>query len=192
MHRGTGRGGTGHRRSRPQGNRDLALRAAEAAEGEDVSWTKLADEFDDHPKIVSLSPVAELVQVRALIYANRFRTDGHVPAGAMSKLLRGSERLRLDGRKISAEDVVQELLDAGVWEKNGGPGWLVHDFLDYQFSKAQLEAQSETKRESGRKGGLRSGQARGRSNERLAEPQQRPSTVLPVWLPGAQAKVKQA
>lgn len=128
-----------------------------------MTWTKLDDGFDDHPKILGLSLVAEIVQVRALLYANRFRTDGHIPAGAMSKLLRGSERLRLDGRKIAAEDVVQELLEAGVWEKNGAPGWLVHDFHDFQPSKASLEERNEKKRAAGQKGGIRSGQARARN-----------------------------
>ncbi len=125
-----------------------------------MTWTRLDDGFDDHPKILALSAPAELLQVRALLYSNRFRTDGHVPAAALSKLTRGFDRLRVDGKGIHADDLVDQLLAAHVWEKNGPSGWTIHDFATYQPTKAKLAELSAQKAAAGKLGGQRSGEAR--------------------------------
>jgi hypothetical protein len=128
-----------------------------------MTWTRLDDGFDDHPKILALSVPAELLQIRALLYANRYRTDGHVPAAAMSKLTRGFNRLRVDGKGIQDDDLVDQLLAAGVWERNGSAGgWFIHDFSQYQPTKAKLAELSEKKAAAGKLGGQQSGVARGK------------------------------
>src|SRR5260370_32671440 len=111
-----------------------------------MTWTRLDDGFDDHPKILTLSAPAELLQIRALLYSNRYRTDGHVPAAAISKLTRGFHRLRVDGKRIHDEDLVDHVLDAGLWERNGSAGgWFIHDFSQYQPTKAKLAELSAQK-----------------------------------------------
>ena len=113
-----------------------------------MTWTKLDENFPLHPKILAAGPVAELLQIHALIYCNRLGTDGLVPASAVRHLIHVPERRP-----------VQKLVELGIWEVVDG-GYQIHDFLDYQPSRAEVEAKRKQKASAGQAGGLASGKAR--------------------------------
>lgn len=125
-------------------------------------------EFLTHPKTVSVSPLAQLLFIRSIIYAARHLTDGFIPAGALtyltcdlrtySKTLAGplaesyqhtSEQYEL----VDMEGLISELESVGWWMKITG-GYDVHDFLEYQLSRRQVHQLSEKHKQSGKKGGL--------------------------------------
>lgn len=115
-----------------------------------MTWVKLDDHFADHPKILGLSDSAYRAYVDGLCYCTRYLTDGKITAAPLKRLARGK--------------IVTELVSAGLWEQNGD-GVNVHDYLEYQFSRSEIEATRLQRVEAGRSGGLRSGEAR---SKRLA------------------------
>jgi hypothetical protein len=119
-----------------------------------MTWVRLDDDTPDHPKYLSfgdLAPLALALQVRALCYANHYLTDGHVPAGALPQLLRGFAPCQPDTGEVI--DWPALMVDAGIWETNGGAGYVIHDYATYQRSKAQVEADREVRRAAARAGG---------------------------------------
>jgi hypothetical protein len=95
-----------------------------------VTWLKLDDNLDGHPKVLELSEVESWRWVRALLYCSRHETDGRVPAPV------------LRGLKLK----VARLLELGLLEERDGE-LFVHDFLKYNPSRAQLEGDRKRWRE---------------------------------------------
>lgn len=97
-------------------------------------WVKTDDEMADHPKILraaeTVGDSALATMVAALGYCNRKLTDGRVPAAAVRGLTHHAR----------PKVVAQALVDAGLWEPVDG-GYQVHDFHEYQPSKADVEAE---------------------------------------------------
>lgn len=122
-----------------------------------MPWGKLDDTLYDHPKVELLAdqegdPPASWkvvgigVLTLAISWCNRHLTDGHIPLRQIAKLA----DLTVD----EAQLVVEALVDVGQLERNGTPnGYLIHDFLQYSKSKAQVLRERATKTESGRLGG---------------------------------------
>lgn len=105
-----------------------------------MTWVKLDDALPEHQKLVDLSDRAFRVHITALCYCNRLLTDGHIKRGA----------LRIVG---ASPRHVTELVAAGLWDANGAGGWIVHDYLDYQPSKADVEKAHTDKQRAGSAGG---------------------------------------
>lgn len=88
------------------------------------------DGYMFHPKVVEVGPWAELLDRRAIEHCAKNETDGLVTRSA----------LKLIGRSIpKVAERVTALLEVGRWTMNDGGGYLVHDFLKYNPSKAQKE-----------------------------------------------------
>jgi hypothetical protein len=49
---------------------------------------------------------------------------------------------------------VAELVASGVWDENGADGWKIHDYLDYNPSKAELDGLAATRSEAGKAGAM--------------------------------------
>lgn len=94
-----------------------------------MTWVRIDDHFDEHPKIAALSDAAVAVFVAGLAYCNRNLTDGFIPSAI------GLGKLRFcDGNPIP---VLRELEASGMFEECEG-GWHIHDYLDYQPTREQV------------------------------------------------------
>lgn len=105
------------------------------------------------------------MQVAALCYSNRELTDGFVPRAIARRLLdwsaedeagrrwRISRVSGMSGDDVDAEWVIGLLLDAGMWHETAG-GYRIHDYDEYQPSKADVLELSAKRSAAGRKGGL--------------------------------------
>jgi len=116
-----------------------------------MTWVKLDDGFDDHPKIRALwmsCPPAVGLHVMALAYCARNLTDGLVHAWYVAE--KAPEKKRRDL-------LIQALENAGLWHPKDD-GWELHDFLDYNPPASQVlekrRVDSERKRR-GRQRGIR-------------------------------------
>jgi hypothetical protein len=107
-----------------------------------MSWVKLDDNWDWHPKLVRASEIAQWLWIKCLTYACKFETDGNVPSAAVSKM------------HPKAGALVNELVDVGLFRKTDS-GIVIHDFLDWNFSRA--ERAEERKRANDRKFKSRAG-----------------------------------
>ena len=115
-----------------------------------MAWAKVCDTLHSHPKARRAGLPALGLHLLALSYCGAYLTDGFVDQPWLDERLRGRER-RLPG----------QLVDAGLWEPAEG-GFLVHDFLDLNPSREEIERRRRDRADAGRKGGL--AKAAGSSN----------------------------
>lgn len=80
-----------------------------------MTWTRLSDTFTDRPDLLACSRSARLLHVEALVWCNRFLTDGSIPRAALPRLTDAED----------AEADVAELVAAGLWTSDEGGGWRV-------------------------------------------------------------------
>lgn len=97
-----------------------------------MSWVRLDDQFTDHPKIVQAGPLAGWLYICGLTYANRYLTDGRIPAAQVRRLA------DVDG----ADELAARLVAAGLWEVVDG-GYQIHDYLEYQPSADTVRKERE-------------------------------------------------
>jgi len=115
-----------------------------------MSWVKIDDRAPEHRKQLAAGAVASWLWVCGLAYANRQPArDGFVPTAVLPMLY------PIPGVAKQAE----RLVDAGLWERVDG-GFQIHDYLDFQPSRTEVEQASARKAAAGRVGGRKSGEAR--------------------------------
>lgn len=137
-----------------------------------MTWVKIDDAFSEHPKMAAVGPVGWGVWLAGLAYCNRNLTDGFIPR-AIADGIGGSwtieeqydsevvvwqlERGRMTsdvtgyGRNLDAVWIVGILVQYGLWDEVDG-GYRVHDFADYQPTKAEVLAARAKKVKAGRAG----------------------------------------
>ena len=124
-----------------------------------MAWVRIDDEFGEHPKVVAAGPLAVAIQIKAKCYASRNLTNGFIPSDVVSSFLSGFEALRI-GRKPALDvDWPAYMIDKGLWELAPG-GYNIHDYLDYNPSKAEVLERRAKRQASGQAGGRASAQAR--------------------------------
>lgn len=124
-----------------------------------MAWVRLEDTFPEHPKIAEVGGDAAWLHVCGIAYCNRNLTDGFIPDGALGQL---SDRR-------SPRKLAQKLDAVGIWHRDPDRrGYVVHDYLDYNPTRAEVEAERAKKHEvkvnAGRLGGVASGVARRKHN----------------------------
>lgn len=100
-----------------------------------MPWVKLDDQFADHPKIIQAGPLAGWLWACGIAYANKYLTDGFIPYAQVRRLADVTDYA--DPYVLAAK-----LVEVGLWEQVDG-GYLVHDFLEYNPSAAQVKADRE-------------------------------------------------
>src|SRR6476619_7621329 len=65
----------------------------------------------------------------------------------------GGQRGGCESQRCNCGDDRRHLVEAGIWEPVKG-GWQIHDYLEYQPSKEEIQSLSNKRRENGRRGGL--------------------------------------
>jgi hypothetical protein len=108
-----------------------------------VPWVRIDDGLASHPKVLAAwtqNPASIGLWTLGAAWSARHRTDGHVAAAFVSSLIPG---------KAKRERAVAPLVDAGLWMPNG-TGWLIHDWSDYNGTRAELSAARKVARRTGR------------------------------------------
>lgn len=120
-----------------------------------MTYARLDDIFPEHPKVAALSDRAFRVHVRGICYSAKVLSDGFVPQ-ALAKQWGAAS--------------VRSLVSEGLWSVENG-GYLIHDYLDYNPSRSQVEGKRAA--DSNRKRG-------GIAAESDATPHARSRTPLPT------------
>ena len=110
-----------------------------------MTWVKLDENMVDHPKVAQLSDRAFRLHICGISYSNRHLTDGSIPIQIAHKLV-----------TPRAAHYAAELVTAGVWEQKDPTTYFVHDYGDYQPSKAEVLELRQKRADAGRIGGKRS------------------------------------
>lgn len=142
-----------------------------------MPWVRIDEDFYLHPKVRKAGTDAMALHVAALCYCNHYLTDGYLPSTVLPSLL-------LFEHGQQPEDVARRLVEAGMWEKAPG-GYVIHDYLDYQPSRAEALAERERKKRAGSRGGQARAQAQSKQTLK-----QNSSTLLANGQAEGQAKLK--
>jgi hypothetical protein len=117
-----------------------------------MSWVRLDDHFDEHPKILRAGALGAALWTKTLAYCNRQPArNGFIPLEKVKSYRDADLR---DPTKIAAR-----LVAAGLWEEAEG-GYRIHDYHDFQPTVEDAERLSTKRATAGRRGGVRSGEAR--------------------------------
>ena len=109
-------------------------------------YIAVAQELFRHPKWRRISKDARLWLLELWGYCNEFRTDGMVHRSMLEE----------EGVKVS-----KELLDAGWVEITADPDeFYMHDYLEHQPSRTEIEQRMKEAREAGKRGGEKSNHVR--------------------------------
>lgn len=103
-----------------------------------MTWVRIEDGMVEHPKIAGLSDRAFRLHVEAICYSTRMLTDGEISVGI--------------ARRLGTPKSVKELVTAGAWDELVDGGYQIHDYLDYQLSREEVETLREQKAAAGRAG----------------------------------------
>lgn len=136
-----------------------------------MSWAKLDDRFDDHRKVKRVwlaCPQALGLHVMALTYCTRHETDGLVDREYVTEKAPAAKK---------RDAMTTALVTAGLWDEDPD-GWRIHDFLDYNPSRADLD--EKRRKDADRKARGRDTQSAQRPGGVRAESERNPSSVRDV------------
>jgi hypothetical protein len=109
-----------------------------------MTWLNIDDQMPEHPKIVALTDGAFRLHVSAIAYANRYLTDGIIQAEVITRLIPKY-------RKAYVDELVQRM----VWVEVMPGVYEIHDYLDWNKSRAEVEKRRAARADGGRKGAYR-------------------------------------
>jgi hypothetical protein len=128
-----------------------------------MAWFALDDGFDTHPKVRKAGNAAVGLFVRLGVHATRHLTEGHLDGDIV--------------RRYGTEPNVRKLIAVGMLHPHGHDclrcdqpaegGYVIHDYLDYNKSRAQIEAAREAARKRQNRGRET---ARSNRESRVSEP----------------------
>lgn len=116
-------------------------------------WMRIDVHYFNHPKVIQLHPLAQLLYLRAVGYCKLHLTDGLLSTPAIRSIacdlaasIEGADVLRtIDGW-------VSQMVLSGLFERTDS-GISIHDFLEWNNSKQEVEFISHLRGKSGSKGG---------------------------------------
>ena len=106
-------------------------------------WARFTLDFADSPKIACLSDSAFRTLVEMILYSQRLLTDGVIRADVARK--------RWPSESLS-ELLSNDSANPSLHEENGN--LIIHDFLDHQESREEIESRKRRNQANGRRGGL--------------------------------------
>lgn len=112
-----------------------------------MAWLRVDDRVRTHPKLVQAGPEASWFWFCGICYSREHLTDGFIPAGILPSLAPGVR----NGKALAAK-----LVGVNLWHAAEG-GYQIHDFLDWNPSRADVQAQrrADAERKAASKGGAR-------------------------------------
>src|SRR5512138_1642524 len=108
-----------------------------------MPWAMFDDGIATHPKFVDRAPAAKLVFMLSIVYCNRELTDGELsPSARLIIFAQAGEDVL-----TCAKSITSELIAAGLWDERGG-AIHVHDYLQWNRSRAQVLAERQHRQEA--------------------------------------------
>jgi len=110
-----------------------------------MSWVKIDDQMFSHPKVLEAGNAAVGLWLRLLSWAAAHGTDGQIPAAVPGMFTKSTRR------------DLKSLTRAGLLDESPcGHGWVIHDYLDWNPSAAEVEEKrehiSKVRSQAGKKG----------------------------------------
>ena len=103
-----------------------------------MGWARFDDKRHTNEKLLAAGLAADGLDARAITYSASHETNGH-----LSEIVVRSLSMSHNWRRL-----VDTLVRVGRWEPDDTlGGWWIHDYLEYNPSKQELEAKRTTEKE---------------------------------------------
>lgn len=112
--------------------------------GHFMVWVRLSDDINEHPKIARLDDHGLSLFIAGLAYSNRNTTDGFIPKAV------GLGQLRYCEGHVA--EAIAQLVETVLWVPVDR-GWQIHDFGQYQPSRAEVMQERAAKKNARVSGG---------------------------------------
>ncbi len=110
-----------------------------------MAWARIDDAFFNHPKVRKAGKDAVIFHMAALCHSNAFTTDGFIANDML-------ELIAVQAFQRKANGLADRLVECGLWDRIEG-GYLIHDYLEYNYSKQQVEEIKSKRSAAGKQGG---------------------------------------
>lgn len=114
-------------------------------------WIRLDLDYFANPKTLSAGRDGRDLHLASLCWVGRYLTDGLIPPEAVEAIARDAGLV-----SRSRARAVERVQDAGLWVPNGA-GWEVHDFVEMNGSRADVEHERDQWRARQRRARSRQG-----------------------------------
>lgn len=125
-----------------------------------MAWARIDDNFFNHPKVRKAGKDAIIFHMAALCHSNAFTTDGFIADDLL-------DLIAAQAFQRKAKALADLLVDCNLWDRVEG-GYLIHDFLEYNYSKQQVNEIKSKRSDAGKQGG-RPRQTKPKANEKQNE-----------------------
>jgi hypothetical protein len=112
-------------------------------------WSKIDDQFYLNVKNATIDRDEQDLYIAGNVYCNGQLTDGFIPAAIVAMLCIWAKI----PNEANAQAIASRLVEHNYWELIEH-GYMVHDFLDWNLSKAEVLELRAARSEAGRRGGL--------------------------------------
>lgn len=127
-------------------------------------WTRIDDQFYLQTKNARIDRDSQDLYLAGLVYASGQLTDGMIPAEKLTLLAIWAKL----PSEANIQAIAQALVQANFWHVLENGDYLIHDFLDYNPSRAEVEALREARSEAGRRGGQKTASKRASKSQAIA------------------------
>ncbi len=123
-----------------------------------MPWILIEDDFYDHMKFAEAGPLGLAQWIAGLAYCNRNLTDGVIPISRARTLIDWDGIMWHVGHGLGAGEMVdgemmsEWLVKCGLWD-NGDGCYVVHDYLEHQRSRNEIEELRQSRHLQRVKGG---------------------------------------
>jgi len=124
-----------------------------------MAWAKIDDQFYMSLKNARMDRDEQDLYLAGIVYCNGQLTDGFIPASKLTLLCAWAKIPSEANAEANAQAIASRLVEHEYWELVDG-GYVVHDFLDWNMSRAEVLALRKTRSEAGKRGGKASRVAR--------------------------------
>ena len=122
-----------------------------------MAWVRFDDQYPIHRKVAGLSDTAFRLHSAAIFWSARNGTDGFVPEEDLDQVcaqVRAPARFAAECVKrrtwhLAAHSCTSEMCP----EPRDEPGWVIHDYLEYQPTKDESESARKKQQEQKSSGG---------------------------------------
>jgi DnaD/phage-associated family protein len=108
-----------------------------------MAWTRIDDKFYENSKILDAGPLGAHLYIAGLIHCNVKRTDGFIADCFISGI---------GGDAFDSKRFAKKLVENKLWDRVEG-GYQVHDFLQFNKSKEEIERLNFARKDNGKTGG---------------------------------------
>jgi len=122
-----------------------------------MAYTNTDYSFWTNPKIRFAGRDAAFLYIAGNGFCNEYLTDGFISDTDI-------ETVAFNAFQRQPKKAVELLVKAGLWDRVPG-GYMIHDYLDYNKSKQEIEELRSKKTYAGKKGGQASAQARAQADD---------------------------